>query len=117
MTEEKKTKNNETIDAMFKAGTHFGYQKSRRDASTTSFIFGIKNKVEIIDREKNYEQLEKAKEFVASLAKTGKQILFVGGKSEAKTPLKIVAMSFFLQAEDGIRDTSVTGVQTCALPI
>src|SRR5437762_5721071 len=26
-------------------------------------------------------------------------------------------MSFFFQAEDGIRDTSVTGVQTCALPI
>src|SRR5437762_14028619 len=24
---------------------------------------------------------------------------------------------FFFQAEDGIRDTSVTGVQTCALPI
>src|SRR5437879_11960835 len=24
---------------------------------------------------------------------------------------------FFVQAEDGIRDTSVTGVQTCALPI
>src|SRR5437879_13849197 len=26
-------------------------------------------------------------------------------------------MSFFFQAEDGIRVTSVTGVQTCALPI
>src|SRR5437879_12818410 len=26
-------------------------------------------------------------------------------------------MIFFFQAEDGIRDTSVTGVQTCALPI
>ena len=25
--------------------------------------------------------------------------------------------NFFFQAEDGIRDTSVTGVQTCALPI
>src|SRR5437763_13247246 len=25
--------------------------------------------------------------------------------------------TFFFQAEDGIRDTSVTGVQTCALPI
>src|SRR5437879_10109376 len=24
---------------------------------------------------------------------------------------------FFFQAEDGIRDTSVTGVQTCALPV
>src|SRR5437762_13628942 len=26
-------------------------------------------------------------------------------------------LPFFFQAEDGIRDTSVTGVQTCALPI
>src|SRR5437879_13040125 len=28
-----------------------------------------------------------------------------------------VLLVFFFQAEDGIRDTSVTGVQTCALPI
>src|SRR5437762_8236294 len=28
-----------------------------------------------------------------------------------------VLSNFFFQAEDGIRDTSVTGVQTCALPI
>src|SRR5256884_5351111 len=27
------------------------------------------------------------------------------------------AVSFFFQAEDGIRDVAVTGVQTCALPI
>src|SRR5437762_13817266 len=27
------------------------------------------------------------------------------------------SFAFFFQAEDGIRDTSVTGVQTCALPI
>src|SRR5437762_10363248 len=29
----------------------------------------------------------------------------------------LFAYRFFFQAEDGIRDTSVTGVQTCALPI
>src|SRR5258708_10913213 len=29
----------------------------------------------------------------------------------------IVSCSFFFQAEDGIRDDLVTGVQTCALPI
>src|SRR5437763_13001981 len=29
----------------------------------------------------------------------------------------IICFFFFFQAEDGIRDTSVTGVQTCALPI
>src|SRR5256885_12948089 len=31
--------------------------------------------------------------------------------------LAIVALFFFFQAEDGIRDYKVTGVQTCALPI
>ena len=29
----------------------------------------------------------------------------------------VVVVVFFFQAEDGIRDWSVTGVQTCALPI
>src|SRR3712207_8182774 len=29
----------------------------------------------------------------------------------------IIALWFFFQAEDGIRDIGVTGVQTCALPI
>src|SRR4030066_1462077 len=31
--------------------------------------------------------------------------------------LFFVVFFFFFQAEDGIRDSSVTGVQTCALPI
>src|SRR3712207_7784160 len=30
---------------------------------------------------------------------------------------RILLLSFFFQAEDGIRDIGVTGVQTCALPI
>src|SRR5260221_2164747 len=30
---------------------------------------------------------------------------------------KVLSFAFFLQAEDGIRDHCVTGVQTCALPI
>src|SRR5256885_11031995 len=34
---------------------------------------------------------------------------------EAVTPLHVIF--FFFQAEDGIRDYKVTGVQTCALPI
>src|SRR2546430_11708853 len=31
--------------------------------------------------------------------------------------LRILLVIFFFQAEDGIRDLTVTGVQTCALPI
>ena len=30
---------------------------------------------------------------------------------------KVLVLFFFFQAEDGIRDHCVTGVQTCALPI
>ena len=30
---------------------------------------------------------------------------------------RLLCIFFFFQAEDGIRDWSVTGVQTCALPI
>src|SRR5437763_13936478 len=36
---------------------------------------------------------------------------------ETFTGISIIVVFFFFQAEDGIRDTSVTGVQTCALPI
>lgn len=93
MTDGNKTKNSELIDAMFKAGAHFGYQKSRRNASTAPYIFGVKNKVEIIDLEKTAEGLEKAKDFVSSVAKLGKQILFVGGKNEAKELIKLGALS------------------------
>src|SRR5258708_9247419 len=32
-------------------------------------------------------------------------------------PMSLVVVFFFFQAEDGIRDDLVTGVQTCALPI
>src|SRR6201986_5519459 len=31
--------------------------------------------------------------------------------------LELTRMMFFFEAADGIRDSSVTGVQTCALPI
>ena len=40
-----------------------------------------------------------------------KKIEEKGGKKEEEVG------DFFFQAEDGIRDRDVTGVQTCALPI
>ena len=42
----------------------------------------------------------------------GGLILWLGG-----WVLWVVGLCFFFQAEDGIRDIGVTGVQTCALPI
>src|SRR5256884_6779340 len=36
---------------------------------------------------------------------------------QLRTPQSAILSAFFFQAEDGIRDVAVTGVQTCALPI
>ena len=77
MTEEKKI-NNARIEEMFTAGAHFGYSKTRRHPSVAPYIFGVKNQVEIIDLEKTEELLEKALAFIVTMAKEGKQVLFVG---------------------------------------
>ena len=100
MTEEKKI-NNERIDEMFKSGAHFGYSKTRRHASMAPYIFGIKNRVEIINLEKTDELLDRALAFIANLAKEGKQVLFVGGKNEARGSLKIAAESINMPYVDG----------------
>src|SRR5256885_700017 len=39
------------------------------------------------------------------------------GSPRFTAPVEVIAAVFFFQAEDGIRDYKVTGVQTCALPI
>jgi small subunit ribosomal protein S2 len=83
--------NNVMIESMFKAGTHYGFQKSRRHPSVAPFIFGVKNKIEIFDLEKTSEMLAKACDFVSSIAKDGKQVLFVGGKNEAREAIKVGA--------------------------
>ena len=44
-------------------------------------------------------------------------VVMVGYRMQGEEGDDVVMFHFFFQAEDGIRDTSVTGVQTCALPI
>lgn len=75
---------NGLMDAMFAAGAHFAYPKARRHPSAKPYIFGTKNKVEIFDLEKTKAELERAKEFVRQLGREGRQIIFVGGKNEAR---------------------------------
>jgi small subunit ribosomal protein S2 len=89
----KKEGADEIIEKMFKAGAHYGYGKSRRHPSVSSFIYATKNKTDIIDLEKTNVMLEKAEEFVKNLGSTGKVILFVGTKPEAKEIVKNVAES------------------------
>ncbi len=99
--QEVKKANNERIDEMFKAGAHFGYSKTRRHPSVANYIFGVKNKVEIIDLEKTDALLAKAVEFIANLAKEGKQVLFVGGKTESRQALRMAAETAGMPFVDG----------------
>lgn len=83
----------DTIDALFKVGAHFGYSKTRRHSSAKKFIFGTKNKVDIIDLEKTYVMLEDAKKVMHDLKAGGKIILFVGTKPEAREIIRSTASS------------------------
>lgn len=74
----------EKLDGMFEVGAHFGYQRTRRHPSVRSFLFGSKNRVDIIDLEKSHELLDKAKAFAKELGREGKLLLFVGTKPEAR---------------------------------
>jgi small subunit ribosomal protein S2 len=91
MTTTETTVNKEAVEAMFKVGAHFGYTKARRHPSTSDYIFGAKNRIEIFDLEKTSGLLATAKQFVEDLAANGKQILFVSGKREAISVLKDAA--------------------------
>jgi small subunit ribosomal protein S2 len=100
MTEEKTTvdkkENDGLIEAMFSAGAHYGYSKSRRHPSVQPFIYGVKNKVEIFDLEKTSKSLEKAVSFVESLGQANQQILFISGKKESEDVIKTIAQSLNL---------------------
>ncbi len=80
-------------EEMFMSGAHYGYSKSRRHPSTTPYIFGTKSGVDIINIEKTEYLLDKALEYASKLASTGKTILFVGTKPEAKQQITETALS------------------------
>jgi len=81
------------VEKMFEAGVHYGYGKSRRHPSVSSYIYATKNNGDIIDLEKTSIQLARAIEFIKSLGAQNKIILFVGTKPEARDTIKNAALS------------------------
>ncbi|MBI3631889.1 MAG: 30S ribosomal protein S2 [Candidatus Vogelbacteria bacterium] len=72
------------VDDLFKVGAHFGYSKTRRHPSLKPYIFGSKNRMDIIDLDKTVGLLARALAFVEQISREGKQIVFVGNKKEAQ---------------------------------
>ena len=89
-----KVENNDvTVEQLFNAGAHYGYSKTRRHPSLSSYIYATKNKTDIIDIEKTKIMLDEAMEFIKSLGSQNKTVLFVGTKPEAKEVIKGMAES------------------------
>ncbi len=82
---EKTTKDTKRVEAMFEAGVHYGFSKSRRHPTIKKFVFGTKQNTDIVDLEKTDAALTEAKQFIASVVAAGKQVLFVGTKPEVRT--------------------------------
>ena len=82
-----------TIEEMFRSGVHYGYSKSRRHPSVSSYVFTTKNGVDIINIEKTHELLEKALETISKFAANGKTILFIGTKPEARQQIIETALA------------------------
>jgi small subunit ribosomal protein S2 len=77
-----------SIEKMFEVGAHYGYGKSRRHPSISSYIYATKNNGDIIDLEKTSIMLGYAVEFIKNLGAQNKIILFVGTKPEARVNKK-----------------------------
>ncbi len=88
-----KESNDAIIEAMFKAGAHYGYSKTRRHPSVSKYIYTTKNKGDIINLEQTSEMLDEATLFIKNLGAQNKTVLFVGTKPEAKVSIKAVAES------------------------
>src|SRR3989338_2303683 len=88
-----KTDTTGLVEEMFSAGVHYGYGKSRRHPSVSSFIYATKNKTDIITLEDTRDMLEKAAEFMKHLGSRNKVVLMVGTKPEAKVAIKDAAES------------------------
>ena len=66
------------------AGVHFGHQKRKWNPAMAPYIFMEKDGIHVIDLEKTIVKLDEAAAAMKSIAKSGKKILFVATKKQAK---------------------------------
>lgn len=72
------------IKALLAAGAHFGHKTSRWHPKMAPYIHSKRAGSHIIDLTKTVEALDKALPFLTQTVASGKQVLFVGTKRQAK---------------------------------
>ena len=72
------------FDQLLQAGCHFGHLKRKWNPAMAPYIFMERNGIHIIDLHKTVAKIDEAADALKQIAKSGKKILFVATKKQAK---------------------------------
>ena len=72
------------FDQLLEAGVHFGHLKRKWNPAMAPYIFMERNGIHIIDLYKTVAKVEDAAAALKQIAKSGKKVLFVATKEQAK---------------------------------
>ena len=72
------------FNELLEAGVHFGHLKRKWNPAMAPYIFMERNGIHIIDLQKTEAKLEEACNAIKQIAKSGRKILFVATKKQAK---------------------------------
>jgi len=73
-----------TFEELLDAGVHFGHLKRKWNPNMAPYIFMERNGIHIIDLYKTMAKIEEAASGLKQIAKSGKKVLFVATKKQAK---------------------------------
>lgn len=75
------------LTELIESGAHFGHLTRRWNPKMKPYIFMEKNGIHIIDLKKTQQAIETAAQVMTEIVSTGKRILFVGTKKQAKSTI------------------------------
>jgi small subunit ribosomal protein S2 len=76
---------------LLEAGVHFGHLKRKWNPNMSPYIFMERNGIHVIDLHKTVAKAEEAAAALKQIAKSGKKVLFVSTKKQAKSSLETLA--------------------------
>ena len=72
------------FDQLLQAGCHFGHLRRKWNPAMAPYIFMERNGIHIIDLNKTVAKIDEAAEALKQIAKSGRKVLFVATKKQAK---------------------------------
>jgi len=72
------------VKNLVEAGIHFGHRASHWNPKMAPYIYGKRNKIHVIDVKETVKGLLRARKFLTRTVSSGKDVLFVGTKRQAR---------------------------------